>query len=71
VFERIAERIRAVLTDETREAILSIKHGVPDGNKVKGIEVTMAVIRDGVRTYADFLDWRERQDLPEIIGWEP
>jgi len=54
--ERVTERITEVLTEETRKAILSIKNAVPDGRKVKGIEVNMAVIRDGIRTYADFVE---------------
>jgi hypothetical protein len=69
--ERVSERISQVLTDETRRAILSIKNAVPDGQSVKGIEVNMAVIRDGVRTYDEFLDWKKGRHGEEIVEWEP
>jgi hypothetical protein len=70
-FERVAERVNEVLSDETREAILTIKHAAPEDQKVKGIEVVMAVLRDGIRTYEDYIQWREKQEFPEIIDWEP
>ena len=69
--ERVAERISEVLIEETRTAILSIKNAVPDGCKVKGIKVNMAVIRDGIRTYADFVEWEQSQPHTGIIDWEP
>ena len=71
-FEIIADRLLAVLTAETREAILSIKHAAAlNDQKFKGIEVTMAVIRDGIRTYQEFIHWQKAQAFSEIIKWEP
>lgn len=70
-FERVADRINQVLTEETRRAILTIKNAVPDGDKVKGIEVCMAVIRDGIRTNAEFMIWKQGQRHTGIIDWEP
>lgn len=70
-FEKVAGRIRAVLTDETRQAILSIKNAMPEGKKVAGIRVCMAVIRDGVRTYEEFEDWERRNRDDGIISWIP
>ncbi len=49
----MADRIGAVLTDETRRAILQIKYDTPDEVKIMGIEYYQAVLRDGVRTYAE------------------
>ena len=69
--ERVTKRVSEVLTEETRRAILSIKNAVPDGHKVKGIEVNMAVIRDGIRTYAEFVEWKQSQQHTGIIDWEP
>ncbi|MBC8427742.1 phosphoglycerate mutase family protein [bacterium] len=69
--ERVTERISEVLTEETRKAILSIKNAVPDGRKVKGIEIYMAVLRDGIRTYADFVEWKQSRHHTGIIDWEP
>jgi hypothetical protein len=69
--ERVTERISEVLTEDTRKAILAIKNAVPGGRKVKGIEVYMAVIRDGIRTYADFMEWKQGRHHTGIIDWEP
>ena len=49
-FERVADRIAAVLTDETHRAILQIKYDTPETVKIMGIEYYQAVLRDGVRT---------------------
>ena len=65
-FERMAERIRAVLTLETRATILYLKNATPDDMKVMGVEYYQAVLRDGVRTWDDFLAWR--RDHPQRGG---
>ena len=52
-FEKMAERITAVLTDETRQAILKLKYETPDTAKIMGVEYYQAVIQDGVRTYGE------------------
>jgi hypothetical protein len=71
VFENVADRIHQALTPETRRAILAIKDAVPAGEKVMGIRVYQAVIRDGVRNYADFCDWSDRNPCSGIITWAP
>lgn len=70
-FERVADRIAAVLTDETRRAILQLKYETPDTEQIPGIAYCMAVLRDGVRTYGEFSAWRERHPLTGIIAWMP
>ncbi len=70
-FENIAERIGAVLTRETREAILTLKYETPDTEKIMGMEYYMAVIRDGVRNYNDFTKWRTANPISGIISWCP
>lgn len=70
-FERMAERIIEVLTPETREAILRLKYLAHDDEKVTGVEVYQAVIRDGVRTYPEFLAWRKQHPLTGIVEWIP
>ena len=70
-FERMAERIKAVLTDEMRTCILRLKAETPCDEHVMGIEYYQAVIRDGVRTMPEFMRWRERQPATEIIEWIP
>ena len=60
LFREMAERITAVLTDETRQAILKLKYETPDTAKIMGVEYYQAVIQDGVRTYAELEDWKKQ-----------
>ncbi|MFP4417278.1 MAG: nucleotidyltransferase domain-containing protein [Chitinispirillaceae bacterium] len=71
VFEKVANRITSVLTHEARCAILSIKNEIPDDQKIMGIEVYQAVIRDGVRNYGEFIRWREKNAATGIVEWIP
>ena len=68
-FEKIAERIAAVITPEQRTAILQLKFETPDELKIAGIEYYLAVIRDGIRNYADFDRWRQQNPLNGIVEW--
>ena len=70
-FENVAERISAVLTQETREAILRIKDAIPLDKKVPSIQVYQAVIRDGIRELEDFWQWKEQNQDDGIITWAP
>lgn len=70
-FERVADAIKAKLTPESRQAILEIKYAIPKDQKVMGIEVYQAVLRDGVRDYAEFMEWKKRTPTQEIIQWMP
>jgi hypothetical protein len=70
VFEALAEKIAAVLTPETRAAIMEIKYTLPEEARVMGIQVCKAVIQDGVRTLPEFMDWKEKQKEEGIITWE-
>ncbi len=71
-FEKVAERISAVLTPATRDAILRIKYSIPAGEKVMGIQVYQAVLQGGARNYDDFRRWMERQPRDQaIITWMP
>lgn len=70
-FERVAERIRAVLTPETRLAILSLKDRAPAEARVPGIAFYRAVIGDGVRTWPEFEHWLRRHPLSGILEWMP
>jgi len=71
VFERVAERISTVLTDETRLAILAVKNAVPDDRKVMGIRIYEAVIRDGVRNWEEFQAWDQAHPPQGIVTWMP
>lgn len=70
-FERVADRISARLTPETRDAILRLKFETPESEQIMGIEYYMAVLRDGVRTYPDFMSWRRSHPADGVIEWMP
>ena len=70
-FERVADRISAVLTEEMRRAVLLLKYLTPDDCHVAGIEYYRAVIEGGVRTYEDFLEWRCDHPLLGVVEWMP
>lgn len=70
-FEEVADRINAVLTPESKLSILSIKNEVSEDEKVMGIEIYQAVIRDGIKNYEEFKDWKEKQNQTGIIDWMP
>ena len=66
-FERMAERIKAALTDETRLAILRLKAETPEDVHIMGVEYYQAVLRGGVRTLADFIRWRKELPFTGIV----
>jgi len=70
-FERVAERISAVLTDEMRLAILKLKYETPDTEKIMGVEYYQAVIQDGVRSYPEFEEWRRLHPVVGVVEWMP
>lgn len=70
-FERVAERISAVLTDEMRLAILNLKYETPDTEKIMGVEYYQAVIQDGVRSYPEFEEWRRLHPVVDVVEWMP
>lgn len=70
-FEQMADRIVAALTDETRHTILQLKYETPESEKIMGIEYYQAVLRDGVKNYAEFETWRRQHPVTGIITWMP
>ncbi len=70
-FERVADRISAVLTPETRETILRLKYETPDTEKIPGIAYYRAVLDGGVRSYAVFEAWRKEHPVEGIVSWIP
>ena len=52
-------------------AVLQIKYDTPDEVKIMGIEYYQAVLRDGVRTYAEFEAWRAANPVEGILEWMP
>lgn len=70
-FENVAERICAVLTPETREAILTIKNSVPLEKHVMGIEIYRAVIEGGIRDPDSFWKCKDEHPHEGIVTWCP
>ncbi|MBP7049956.1 MAG: nucleotidyltransferase domain-containing protein [Phycisphaerae bacterium] len=70
-FEQVADRINAVIDEGQRDAILSIKYAIPEDRKVMGVKIYMAVIRDGVRDYEQFVEWEKLHPEEGIITWMP
>ena len=70
-FERVAQRIKALLTPEIRRTILELKYLTPDNEHIMGIEYYQAVIADGVRSYPEFIQWRKNHPVNGIIEWCP
>jgi hypothetical protein len=70
-FERVAKRIKEVLTPETRRAILELKYHTPDDEHIMGIEYYQAVIADGIRSYPEFIQWRKTHPANGIVKWCP
>ena len=70
-FERVAQRVKEVLTPETRRTILELKYLTPDDEHIMGIEYYQAVIADGIRTYPEFIEWRKNHTVPGIVSWCP
>lgn len=68
-FEKVAAQIAGMLNDERRQAILRLKFATPDDVKIAGVEYYKAVIRDGIRNYADFEKWRAKNPLTGIDPW--
>ncbi len=69
--ERMAHRISEVLTPQTRETILRLKHATPDDMKIPGVEYYAAVLSAGITDYDDFLRWRTASDTSDLINWLP
>ena len=70
-FERVAQRIKALLTPEIRRTILELKYLTPDNEHIMGIEYYQAVIADGVRSYPEFKEWRKTHPADGIVVWCP
>lgn len=70
-FEKVAERISEVMTDEMRETILRLKYETPETKKIIGVEYYRAVIEGGVRSYTEFEEWRELHPVTGVVEWMP
>lgn len=69
--EKVSQKINEVMTPEMRMAILTIKNDIPTGEKIMGIEIYRAVIRDKVKSFSEFTEWRKNNGQKGIIDWIP
>lgn len=70
-FEKQAQRIKEVMTPAQKESILRLKNECPEPLKIAGIEYYLAVIRDGINTWEEFADWRQKHPIHGIVEWTP
>ena len=66
-FERAADEIIAMLTEEKRNTILKLKYETPDDIKIMGIEYYKAVLKYNITTFEEFIKWRNEQLFNGII----
>ncbi len=66
-----AVAMAAMLTDEMRERILTVKTAARAEGPVRGIDVYKAVIAGGVRTLAEFRAWTARHPPAKMETWRP
>ncbi|MBP3298846.1 MAG: phosphoglycerate mutase family protein [Muribaculaceae bacterium] len=70
-FERMADRIVAVMSDEQRDTILRLKFETPSGYDYHGVEYYEAVIADGVDSLSGLSKWIEEHRKKPIYYWIP
>ena len=69
--ENVTDSIVNSLTPETREAILQIKFDTPNDIKIPSIEIYQAVLSNKIRSYKEFIQWRESNSLVNTMQWLP
>lgn len=70
-FERMADRISAVMTDEMRDAVMRLKYETPDDEHIAGVNYYRAVIEGGVRDMDSLRRWLSEHDVQGIVEWIP
>ena len=70
-FERVAQRILAVMSEAQKEQILRLKFETPDNLKNAGIEYYQAVLQEGITDFKEFMQWRKNRPQGAIIEWIP
>ena len=68
-FEKVAECIKNMMTEEQKKIILRLKYATPDEIKIPGIQYYKAVIKHHIHNYADFEKWCIYNPLSGIEVW--
>ena len=72
MIERVTDKIKTVLTEQSRKDILNIKwESSRHKEKIQGIEIYQAVIDDGIQTFEEFQEWKRNHKEAGISLWEP
>ena len=66
-FEKTADDIISMLTEEKRNIILKLKYETPDNIKIMGIEYYKAVLKYNITTFDEFIKWRDKQLFNGVI----
>lgn len=66
-FEKVADDIMNMLTEEKRNIILKLKYETPNDIKIMGIEYYKAVLKYNITTFEEFMKWRDKHIFNGII----
>ncbi len=70
-FEKMADRIMAVMTQEQKETILRLKFEASERKNYHGVEYYEAVIADGITTLPEFENWVSEHRKKAPYYWIP
>lgn len=70
-FEKMAQRIKAVLDKDSRDTIRRLKYETPDNEEIHGVEYYQAVLEDNVSSLNELREWVKKDRNPDGIYWMP
>ena len=70
-FERMADRIIEVATEQQRDTILRLKYETPENENIHGVEYYEAVIADGIEELEDLRKWISDHRTKPQYYWIP
>ncbi len=71
IADKFARAMEKALTLESRRRILEIKANIPPELVARRKDVYKAVLRDGIETYPEFLEWIKDNPPVETEHWRP
>ena len=66
-FENINNNIISMLDNDKKNTILKLKYETPDSMNIMGIEYYKAVLKYNIKTFDEFIKWRDKQIYSGII----
>lgn len=68
----LVEPLNRVLTDESRESILTIKNQIRlNAESIASIRIYEAVIDYNIQTYEEFMEWHSKYAPKGLTSWKP